>query len=350
MLRPLSTLLLAALVLPGGARAADTEGALRLTTRLMVDSNAPRDFHSSQTPAPLPDMGLSLLAAGEGRVTGESLQLVGRYELGGRKYIRYPTEDVLVQAAALEGSTALGTQLGLGVEGRAKDRRGGSRDYSDLGASVFLEYVPDVRLALRIRAGAHRFVYRPDWQANFGGSEVGFLGRYRFNRRHSLSVFGDYGARRYSVEARLPPEGLEGFSLGRRRDGALAAGATYTYRGPVALGLTYSFQEISSNSFGETMLRHRLSASAGLRLPWHVTLLAQGALGLSRYPDGIYLSPEIVLLEEDEGQNSLSLKLARPMGEHLDVELSYSLYGTRLPRNELSYLRQVAGVGLTWRM
>lgn len=347
--RLLSTLLLAALVLPVGARAADTEGSLRLTSRMMVDSNAPRDFHDGQTPAPLPDMALSLLAAADGRLTGESLQLVGRYELGGRKYVRYPTEDALVQAGAMEGSMALGTQLGLGVEGRAKDRRGGTRDYSDLGADGFLEYVPDVQLALRIRGGAHRFVYRPDSRANFGGSELGFLGRYRFDRRKSLSVFGEYESRRYGVDAR-PAEGQENVSLGRRKDGALSAGATLTYRGPVALGLTYTFQEISSNSFGETVLRHRLSGSVGLKLPWNVTMLAQGGLGLTRYPDGIYLSPEIILVEEDEGQNSLSLKLARPVNAHMDLEVSYALYGTRLPRNELSYLRQVGGMGLTWRM
>jgi hypothetical protein len=347
--RLLSALLLTALALPGGAHAADVAGSVRLTGRVLLDSNAPRDFRDAQGQQPAPDMGLSLLASSEGRITGERLQLVGRYELGGRKYVRYATEDVLIQGAAVEGSMALGTQLGLGVEGRAKDRRGGTRDYSDLGAEAFLEYVPDVRLALRVRAGAHRFVYREDSRANFGGPEVGFLGRYRFNRRHSLSVFGNYGSRRYGVEAALPPESEE-LSPGRRKDGVLSAGAGYTYRGPLALGLTYTFQEISSNSFGETVLRHRLSGSAGLRLPWNVTLLAQGGLGMSRYPDGIYLSPEITLVEEDEGQNSLSLKLARPMGEHLDVELSYGVYGTNLPTLQLSYFRQVLGLGLTWRL
>jgi hypothetical protein len=345
--RLLCALLLA--TLSGGAHAADVEGAVRVTSRLGVDSNAPRDFRDTQVQGPKPDLAFSLLAAGDARITGERLQFVGRYELGGRKYVRYPTEDVLVQAAAVEGSMALGPLLGLGVEGRAKDRRGGSRDYSDLGADAFAEYVPDVRLALRVRVGAHRFVYRPDARANFGGPEVGFLGRYRFNRRHALSVFGEYGSRRHGTQARPPPE-REDASLGRRQDGALSAGASYTYRGPLALGLTYTFQEISSNSFGETVLRHRLSGSAGLRLPWSLTVLAQGALGLSRYPDGIFLSPEIILVEEDEGQNSLSLKLARPLSERVDVELSYALYGTSLPRNDLSYLRQVAGVGFTWRL
>ncbi len=349
MSRLFSALLLTALALPGGAHAADVEGSVRVTGRMLLDSNAPRDFRDAQGQLPDPDLGLSLLATGEGRITGESLQLVGRYELGGRKYLRYANENVLIQGAALEGSKALGTQLGVGVEGRAKDRRGGTRDYSDLGADAFLEYVPDVRLALRVRAGAHRFVYRADPQANFGGPQLGFLGRYRFNRRHSLSVFGEYGSRRYGVTAR-PPKELEELSLGRREDGALVAGTSYTYRGPLALGLMYTFQEISSNSFGETVLRHRLSGSAGMRLPGNVTLLLQAAFGLSHYPDGIYLSPEITLLEEDEGQNSLSLKLARPMNKHLDLELSYGLYGTSLPNNNLSYFRQVMGLGLTWRL
>ncbi|HEX8700266.1 MAG TPA: hypothetical protein VF815_15575 [Myxococcaceae bacterium] len=346
MSRLLSALLL---LLASGAHAADVEGSVRVMGRVLGDSNAPRDFSDSGSIPPEMDLALGLLGAAEGRITGERLQLVGRYELGGRRYVRYPTENVLVQSAAVEGSAALGTQLGVGAEGRAKDRRGGSRDYSDLGANAFLEYAPEVRLALRVRVGAHRFVYRPDARANFGGPEWGFVGRYRFNRRHSLSVFGEYGTRRHGMEAQPPPDS-EQQELGRRQDRALSAGAGYTYRGSWAAGLTYTFQEISSNSFGETVLRHRLSGSAGVRLPWNVMLLAQGALGLSRFPDGIFLSPEIILVEEDEGQNSLSLKLARPVSESVDVELSYALYNTSLPRNGLSYFRQVMGVGFTWRL
>ncbi|MDC0713658.1 hypothetical protein POL68_34650 [Stigmatella sp. ncwal1] len=342
-------LLLALLVLASGAHAADGRGSLRLTGRLSVDSNPLRDFTDAQARTSGADAVLSLLAVGEGSLTGERAQLVGHYELGGRKFIDRAEEDLLVQAAAIEGSMALGTRWGLGVEGRLKDRRGGSRAYSDLGASAFAEYAPDVRLALRVRAGAHRFVYRPAPEANFGGPELGIQGRYRLNRRHTLTAFGEYGARDYGVQA-TPPLGREDTSLGLREDSALTVGVGYTYRGPLALGLTYTYQEISSNSRGETVLRHRLSGSAGVRLPWRFTLLAQGALGRSSYPDGIFLSPEILLVEEDEAQNSLSLKLARAVSEHLDVELSYALYGTRLPQNKLSYFRQVAGVGLTWRM
>ncbi len=336
----------------GRAPAAEWDGALKGTGRLMLDTNAPREFSDRLTPAPTRDIALSLLGSAEGRGTFDRSQVVGRYELGARKYLRYVEEDTLVQSGALEASYALGTALGIGLEGHAKDRRGGSRSYSDLGTTAFLEYAPDVRLALRVRAGARRFVYRPDPTANFGGAEAGVLGRYRFNRRHSLSVFGDWNARRYGTAPRARPPGTggsPGVLPGRRQDGALTAGASYAYRGPLALGVSYAFQEISSNSYGETLWRHRLSANAGIRLPWRVTLLAQGSLGLTGYPDGIYLSPEIILLEEDEGQNSLSLKLARPLTESLDVEVSWGVWSTRLPRNALTYTRQVFSTGLTWR-
>lgn len=333
----------------GSAPAAEWDGALKATTRVLVDTNASRDFSDAATHNSRGlDQAVSLLGSAEGRATFERSQLVGRYELGLRKYLGFSDEDTLVQAGALEGSLALGSEFGVGAEGHAKDRRGGSRAYSDLGASAFVEYAPDVRLALRVRAGARRFVYRPDGTANFGGPEAGVLGRYRFNRRHSLSLFGDWGSRGYGTQARTAP-GTTVPSPGRREDSALTAGASYSYRGPVALGLTYAYQESSSNSFGETVRRHQVTGNAGVRLPWSVTLLAQGTLGFSSYPDGIFLSPEIILVEEDEGQNSLSVKLARPLTARVDAELSWGLWSTRLPRNGLTYTRQVFGLGFTWR-
>ncbi|HEX8441536.1 hypothetical protein [Archangium sp.] len=348
MNRLLSTLVVL-LVLAGRAHAADLKGALRATGRMMLDGNAPRDVTSSGMTRDATDLVFSLLASGEGRYTADRWQLVGRYDGGVRKYLLFASEDVLVQAAALEGSLALGESLGVGVEGRAKDRRGGGRAYSDLAASAFVEYAPDARLSLRLRAGAHRFLYRQDFSASFGGPEVGLLARYRIDRRHAVSVSGEYGTRRYAISRRPPPE-VDVPWTGRREDGSLLASVGYSYKGPLALGVTYSFQENSSNSFGESVQRHRLSANAGVRLPAKLMLLAQGSLGLNRYPDRVYFSPDIILLEDDEAQNSLSLKLVRPLGEHVDVELSYALYNTRMPRNDLSYFRQVAGVGLTWRL
>ena len=237
--RLLSTLVVLIVAIAGGARAADVEGALRVTGRLMLDGNAPRDVTQGPLATDTSDAVFSLLASGEGRYTADRWQLVGRYDGGARKYLLFATEDVLVQSAALEGSLALGSSLGVGVEGRAKDRRGGDRAYSDLAASGFVEYVPDARLALRLRVGAHRFLYRPNFAASFGSPEVRFLARYRLDRRHAFFASGEYGSRRYNDSVR-PPPGVEVPWTGRRVDGALTANVGYTYKGPLALGLTYT--------------------------------------------------------------------------------------------------------------
>jgi hypothetical protein len=335
---------------PGGASAADVEGRLRVTGRVLWDGNAPRDYSQRGVGQNTADGVLGLLASAEGRYTAERWQVVGRYDGGTRLYLVYPQENTLVQSAALEGSHALGDSLGLGLEGRAKDRRGGARAYTDVVGSAFTEYAPDARLALRLRAGGHAFFYRPDPSANFGGFELGALARYRIDRQHSLGVSGEYGARRYTSLARRPSQDPPQAASARRSDGSLIASVSYAYKGPLNLGLTYTYLENNSNSFGESMHRHRLGASVGVRLPWKLTLLAQGALGFNLYPDGIYLSPEIILLEDDESQNMLSARLARPLSPTLDVELSSALYGSsRMPGTGLSYLRPVVGVGLTWR-
>ncbi len=346
--RLLSPLVVLWMVLAGGARAADVEGRLRVTGRLMADGNAPRDFTQRGSRLDTSDLVLSLLASGEGRYTAERWQAVGRYDGGVRKYLGFTSQDALVQSAALEGSFALGSTLGLGLEGRGKSRLGDTRAYTDLGATAVLEYAPDARLSLRLRAGAHRFLYMPDFSVSFGGPEVGFLARYRLDRRHALNASGEYGSRRYSSSVRYPPGDAPAWT-GRRQDTALLANVGYTYKGPVALGLAYTYLETSSNSYGESMQRHRLTGSAGVRLPLKTTLMAQGTLGLNRYTDGVYLSPDIILLEDDEAQNSLSLRLALPLHPKLDLEFSYAVYGTRLPTNVLSYFRQVGGVGATWR-
>lgn len=325
------------------------DGRLHVAGRLLWDGNAPRDYALPGARANTADGVFGVLASAEGRYTAERWQLVGRYDAGGRLYRAFTSENTLVQSAALEGSHALGESLGLGIEGRAKDRRGGGRAYTDVAGSAFTEYVPDARLSLRLRAGGHVFRYRPDPRANFSGPELGVLARYRIDRRHALGIAGEYGARRYTTPARLGGPPWEDPSRSRS-DGTLQASVSYTYRGPLNLGLSYAYLENSSNSLGESLRRHRFSASLGVRLPWKLTLLAQGALGFNLYPDGIYLSPEIILVEDEESQNMLAVRLVRPLTPTLDLELSSAVYGSsRLPDTELSYFRPVVGVGLTWR-
>ncbi|MGA9522966.1 MAG: hypothetical protein WBV82_15975 [Myxococcaceae bacterium] len=348
------TVALTLLLVSAVAHAADLEGRVRLSTGAGIDTNARRDY--SQVGAVTDGM-LSLTGAAEGQVLFERVQLRGSYDGGLRRFLLHPSEDVLIQAAEAEASVALGRVFGVGVQGRGRDRRGGERDYSDLAGSVFFDFVPDAALSLRAYVGGHRFVYWPVFDYSFAATEFGGSARYRLDKRHSLVAFGELGMRRYNADARPAPAllslqattGAE-IDLGQRLDTAFQVGGGWAWRGPFTLSLTYAWVDQASNSFGETSRRHRLTGTAGFRLPWKVYFFAQLTAQFTHFPDGVYLSPEVENLSEDsENHNSASVRFVRPVSKDIDVELRYALYQNRLPENGLDYLRQVGWIGLTWR-
>ncbi len=149
--------------------------------------------------------------------------------------------------------------------------------------------------------------------------------------------------------ALTPAAGEDPLPVRTREDLVFHAGATYAYRGPVQLSLTYGYTEQASGSFGESFSRHRLSWTAGVRFLKRFTALAQLAVQQSHYPDGVFLSPEIVLLEDDESHNSGTLKVSYTVSERLDVEARAALYQNRLPGNDLTYFREVVSLGVTAR-
>ena len=116
----------------------------------------------------------------------------------------------------------------------------------------------------------------------------------------------------------------------RRRDAQFGGQASYAYRGPVAVQGGYAYLRINSTSYGEASERHRLWAAASAKLPLRLYASLQAAWQFIRYPDGIFLSQDLLLLD-DESQSSLGAKLAFAATEQLDVELRYATYWVALP-------------------
>ena len=328
------------------AWSADWGGKARLSAGAGFDTNVRRDYQQVGTAA---DLMATVVGSVEGSGAGDRWQLSGAYDGGVRGFLFYPREDVLVQALDAEASWLLGRYVGVGTMGRARDRRGGERDYTDLGAQAFVDFVPDPQLDVRAWGGGHRFVYWPVFAYSFRASEFGATAKYRLDRRHSLLAFGEAGFRTYNANARDVPNDPTPSAPHPREDSVFNVGAGYAYRGPFAVTVTYAYQDQESNSYGETTRRHRLTATGGVKLPWKLFLFVQASLQLSEYPDGINQSPEVILDEDAENHNSLSLKLARPLSEHFDVEARWALYQNRLPGNHLDYLRQIGWLGITWR-
>ena len=339
---------LLALLLPAlAARPASAQWATSARATLLAgaDTNAPRDYVATSVGQ---DAAASLVVDGTAHYGRGPFRAFGDLSLGGRGFLRYGSENVFVSAAALELELTPVEALSVSLVGTGKDRRGGQRDYTDGVAQGVLTWAPDRRLQVRLRGGLHGFLYSTNPDYGFTALEFGGSLSWRFDARHRLLASLDTGTRSYPSLARdssrMVPPGAPG-----RRDGLLSASAGYEYRGPVRVRADYAWTEQRSNSFGETNLRYRVSAQVGVRLPWEVTAVATGALQWTAFPDGIFLSSDILLLNDEENANSASVRLARPLSDSVDVELRYALFQYQLVAQKLSYQRQVAFVGLSAR-
>ncbi len=324
-------------------------GHARLWLGPGFDSNARRDFVSpgAQT---LPDLFLFGLGQLEGQVTFESgIRLQGGYDVGGRKFLFLPSEDTVLQAAQLEATFGVSRFFNLGLVARARDRRGAERDYSDLQGGAFVDFLPDQHVDLRLTVAAHRFLYWDQFAYSWWGPDAQLTARYRFDRHHSLGVFGTFNPRTYNANAtpRPGPMGEPPPPAVGRTDSVFSAGLSYSYRGPFHLSAGYGYFDQTSNSWGETIRRHRFSLTAGVHLPLDFTVLLGGTLQLASYPDGVYLAPELTVVEDDENASSVTVKVVRPLLEHLELDARYAFYRNVLPTNGFLYQRHVVSIGVS---
>lgn len=327
------------------AHAVDLGGTARAWVGPGVDTNARRDFGAS-IPARTDGFAFVLTQL-DGLLNFERLRLVAAHDLAARKFLTLPSEDTLIQNGQLEASWAFARAFAVGLAARGRDRRGAARDYSDLVGQLFFDFVPDDAVNVQLKVGAHRFLYWPKFRYSFFGPEGSLQARYRFNRRHGISVLGSLNPRTYHATTNVNPADSNPPPAVTRADTVAQAALTYSYRGPFHLTLGYTYYDQGSNSFGETIRRHRLSATLGVRLPWQLTLLTSGVLQLSQFPDGQYFSDELQVIDDDENSSSFTVKFVRPLTNHLDVDLRYALYVNVVPQLNFFYLRQVGSLGVS---
>jgi hypothetical protein len=327
------------------ASSAELRGSGRVWTGMGFDSNARRDYTSPGVPTTPDGFFFGLLHLQGAALFADRFRLLGTYDIAGRKFLTQPSEDTLVQDGSLEATVSV-AKVNLGVSGRVRDRRGAERDYTDLTGGAVLDYLPTDAFDLRLTFGAHRFIYWSRFEYSYFGPEGVLSARYRFTRRHSVSLFGSFIPRTYNANARPPQDGDPEPPVVVRQDNYFTVGAGYTFRGPFHLSVGYAYFDQTSNSYGETIRRHRVSLTGGFQLPWKLTLLTAVTAQFSFFPEGVYLSQDLTVVEDDENASSLTVKLVRPVNKHVEVDVRYAGYLNFLPQNQFLYLRHVVSAGL----
>jgi hypothetical protein len=219
----------------------------------------------------------------------------------------------------------------------------GSRTFRTLGADGLLVMrgggdPSEPRAMLTLAAGGRSFTYKPDhafdWYGPSASARLDVTLWQHPDRIRSLELVAILGAeaRSYNSNALASacPKGAPpdpscsaGTSI-PRRDRYQRAGVELTWTGSFVAAAGYQATLVDSNSYGQSVVRHRATLSATKDLPWQLYGTALATLQLDQYLDGLVVAKDLQNQTfssiEDENRSSLQLRLARAVTAAWSVE------------------------------
>jgi hypothetical protein len=331
------------------ARAEEAESS----TRVVFEAGAEADSNVARVDT---RPGNERIAAGVGRL---GARFSHRGVLAGGNYAITASglARVVVDPAASDESTALtiadlrwSRQLGerpvsAGVAIAGADASGlaggvGSRTFRSLGADGLLAARGGEGRVLTLALGMRVFQYKIDsdfdwigpaatmrleatlWEPSGGTRSVELSAYAGVEAR----AFGSRAAANACPDGQMPVDPREcqaGTSL-NRRDRYHRLGAELSYTGGLVAAASYQLSVTDSNSFGQSLVRHRASLSATKDLPWKLYVSALAILQLDQFLDGLIvqqdLQNQIFTTLDDENRSSLQVRVARQLSEGWALE------------------------------
>jgi hypothetical protein len=183
----------------------------------------------------------------------------------------------------------------------------GARTFRTVGADATLVLRKDDDRALTFSVGPRYFVYKPEHEFDWWGPSI--AARLDLNvwepsggaRSLELAAVLGFEARIYDSVARASacpdnappsPNCFAPTSL-LRRDRYQRAGVELTYTGSFIGTLGYQLTVIDSNSYGQSIVRHRGTISATTELPKKLIGTVLATLQIDRYLDGLVVQKDL---------------------------------------------------------
>jgi hypothetical protein len=284
-------------------------------------------------------------------------------------------EDVAIAQSSLAWAKALGPRATLTLAGayyeafqaQAQDFIDATeqRDFRSLAPTVQLGFIPAPGFDLSVSGGYRWFVFKPDRDDDFSAPTA--AAELRWTRPtdgetdFEASTGAAYEHRSFGGPALVidcPPVVLKGLACSgpaERHDDFLMTHVDIQSVGRVLLGAGYAFHYNLSNSYGETVMRHFITARFAAPLPGGLTLAARGELLLAFYSQQVPIgavavgnSFSSVESIEDENRSSVRVDLSRDLTEQLRLVARYTFYANEITNGApITYRRQTILLSVT---
>lgn len=355
--------------------------ALRAEVGSEVDTNAHRretvQGAVDNTGAVVSPVGRVVVAGSLSDVVGDGHQVALSATVAGKVFTN--TDARSENVAIVDGSAlwrkALAPRWALALSSAYYEAFQGDGPNFGIDRRDFRSFTPTLRLARTfgdsvdagVGGGYRLFVFKPDHSFDFQAPTAVLDARWARETADGaaewdVSVRASYERRFYSgrqlveTTACTPQPCPPTTGLDLRRDHFLTSALDVSRTGRVLLGAGYGLFVNRSNSFGETVLRHFLTARFAAALPLELYLAARVEILVARYADPQFLAPGPMagspfVSIEDENRNSARVELSRNFGERLQLIARYTFYANELQRDtNVNYRRQTALLSLAFTL
>jgi hypothetical protein len=244
----------------------------------------------------------------------------------------------------------------------------GARTFRNVGADALILLRGGDDRSLLLGFGGRDFVYKPDddfdWRGPVANARLELVLWQAPSKTKSLELVTSLGfeARTFdsialvndcAPDAPTDPRCTATTDL-PRRDRYQRLGVELTWVGRQVAAIGYQLVLIDSNSFGQSLARHRINASGTMALgaKFYATLLA--ILQLDQYLDGLVVRRDLQSQEftniEDENRSSLQLRVARSVSTHWSLEGRAAIWRNAGAGDamQLDFRRELVYLGLVY--
>lgn len=240
----------------------------------------------------------------------------------------------------------------------------GARTFRNLGADAVLmlgREAHHLTLGLGDRAFSYKPDHRFDWRGPVANARFEVVLWQTADKTRSLDLATTLGfeARRYdshAVSNCAPDASISDpctmMTALRRRDRYQRAGAELSWTGQVVATGGYQATVISSNSYGQSLVRQRIMASITMELPGALIGTATATLQIDQYPDGVLLETDVENQEftnlEDENRSSLQVLLTRKLSAAWSLEARGAAWRDFANTGAASFQRELIYAGVMY--
>lgn len=245
------------------------------------------------------------------------------------------------------------------------DRRRLDRTFATFGADVLLIMRKDEDTALTLGVGGRRFLYKPcnrfDWYGPSANARLDLTlwQQSGGTRSLELSAFAGIEGRAYNdvafanacADDEMPdnPADCSAPTSIDRYDRYHRLGAELTWVGGMVAAVGYQLAVTDTNSYGQSLVRHRVSLSATRELPGNLFGTALITLQYDQYLDGLIVQKDLqnqtFTTLDDENRSSFQLRVARPLTPTFSLESRLAYWRDLGGGDDASFRRTLVYVG-----